>query len=289
MKSIILIFIIIITLLSMLFFANQSSKNTIQYNKTSKIIIDKLNIVDNLKLKLDIILQEMNFKGFEGREQARLNRLNQKSQGYLVKSRKYLLLYFFTVLTTTILLFFLDKNLFALFISIVAIISLSIALFTPILLLIVKTKDIIIIGQISLQHEVKTIVGVIGKLIDIGNYILAFVLILVSILIPFIKSIIILIHNIMRLLGHNSELHQIIKIIGKWSMVDVLVVAILVVFFTTNEDMTSEMIIESGLYFFLIYIFFSMISTYEMFMVSRTSNDKYKDTYYDDLEWNDYD
>jgi uncharacterized paraquat-inducible protein A len=93
----------------------------------------------------------------------------------------------------------------------------------------------------------------------------------------------------MILSGRDSELHQIIKTIGKWSMVDVLVVAILVVFFTTNEEMTSEMIIESGLYFFMIYIFLSMISTYEMLMVSTTSNDEYKDKYYDDLEWDEYD
>jgi len=289
MKIISFFITIIAVVIVILFLANKSYTNTIQYNEKSKSIVDKLNIIDNVKLKLDTLLNEMNFKKFGETEQAKLNRLNQESKVYLSESRKYLLLYFITIVVVAITLFFLDKNLFSLFISIVAIISLSIALFTPILLLIVKTKDIIIIGQISLQHEVKTIVGVIGKLIDIGNYILAFVLILVSILIPFIKSIIILIHNFMRLLGHNSELYQIIKIIGKWSMVDVLVVAILVVFFTTNEDMTSEMIIESGLYFFLIYIFFSMISTYEMFMVQNISYDEYQsEKYFDDFDFDDY-
>jgi len=289
MKLFFLVVISILIFLSTLYFANQSQTNTLKYNETSKVIIDKLNIIDNLKLKLDTLLEEMNFKEFGETEQAKLNRLNKKSQAYLSESKKYLLFYFLTVFLVSILLFFLEKNLFSLFISIVAIMSLSVAIFTPILLLIVKTNDMLIIGQLSLQHEVKTIVGVISKLLDIGNYILAFVLILVSVLIPFIKSFIILIHNLLRLSGQDSELHHIIKTIGKWSMVDVLVVAILVVFFTTNEDMTSEMIIESGLYFFMIYIFFSMISTYEMLMVSSNSINEYEDKSFEEFAWDDYD
>jgi len=274
----------ILILICLLCLANQSYTTTIKYNETSKIIIDKLNIVDNLKLKLDILLHKMKFKEFEKTEQAKLNKLNEQSQTYLAKSQKYVFLYGLIIVLMAILLFFLERNIFSLFISIVAIMSLLIALFTPMLLLIVKTQDLIVVGQLSLQHEVKTIVGVIDKLIKLGNYLLAFVLILVSIIIPFIKSIIILVHNSMRLLGHDSELAQIIKVLGKWSMVDVLVVAVLVVFFTTNQEITTEMIIESGLYFFMIYIFLSMISTYEMLMVSSTSSDIYQDKY-DDFEW----
>lgn len=270
----------------MLYFSNLSYQNTINYNKTSKIIIDKLNVVDNLKLKLDTLLCEMQFKSFEQSKQAKLNRLNKKSQKYLAESRKYLLFYFLTIFLVGILLFLIEKNIFPLYVSVVAIMSLAIAIFTPILLLIVKTPDMLVIGSLSLQHEVKTIIGVIGKLINMGNYILAFVLILVSLLIPFIKSFIILIHNILRLNGRDSELHQIIKTIGKWSMVDVLVVAILVVFFTTNEDVNSEMIIESGLYFFLIYVVLSMISTYEMLILSTSINNEYK--YDNNLEWDEY-
>lgn len=271
-----------------MYFVTLSYQNTIKYNQTSKVIINKLNVVDNLQLKLDTLLCEMQFKSFEQSKQAKLNRLNKKSQEYLAKSKKHLLFYFLTIFLVGILLFLIEKNIFPLYVSVVAIMSLAIAIFTPILLLIVKTPDMLVIGSLSLQHEVKTIIGVIGKLINMGNYILAFVLILVSLLIPFLKSFIILIHNILRLSGRDSELHKIIKTIGKWSMVDVLVVAILVVFFTTNEDVNSEMIIESGLYFFLIYVVLSMISTYEMLMVSENSDSRRRSRSYEDLDWDDY-
>jgi len=89
-------------------------------------------------------------------------------------------------------------------------------------------------------------------------------------------------------MGRDSELHYIIKTIGKWSMVDVLVVAILVVFFTTNEDVTSEMIIESGLYFFLIYVLISMISTYEMLTIEESSGNEYHRSYDKGFDWEDY-
>ena len=210
MKYFTLLFSIGFIFIVMFFFAKQSYENTIKYNETSKIIINKLNIIDNITLKVDTLLHEMNFKFF-GNEQLKLNMLIKESQEYLSKSKRYLWFYFLLLLIVSVVLFFIDKNLFLLFISIVAIMSLSIAIFTPILLLIVKTSDMVVIGQISLQHEVKTIVGVISKLIDIGNYLLAFVLILVSILIPFIKSFIILVHNFLRLLGQDSELHNIIK------------------------------------------------------------------------------
>lgn len=287
MRLLLILTLSIFILLSSFYFANLSYQNTIKYNQTSKIIIDKLNVVDNLKLKLDTLLCEMQFKSFEQSKQAKLNRLNKESQTYLVKSKKYILFYFLSILLVGILLFLIEKNIFSLYISVIAIMSLAIAIFTPILLLIVKTPDMLVIGSLSLQHEVKTIIGIIGKLINIGNYILAFVLILVSLLIPFLKSFIILTHNILRLNGRDSELHQIIKTIGKWSMVDVLVVAILVVFFTTNEDVNSEMIIESGLYFFLIYVVLSMISTYEMLMVSENSDSRSSRSY-EDLDWDEY-
>jgi len=135
----------------MLYFLNLSHKNTIKYNEQSKIIINKLNIIDNLKLKLDILLHEMKFKEFGKTEQFKFNQLNKESQAYLAESRKYLLLYFLIIVIVATALFFLERNLFSLFISIVAIMSLSIALFTPMLLLIVKTQDMIVIGQLSLN------------------------------------------------------------------------------------------------------------------------------------------
>lgn len=288
MKLLVLSFITLLTFISLLYFANKSYESTLKYNQKSKIIIDKLNIVDNLKLKADRVLHELDFKSFDVTQQSKLNKLSKESEHYLTKSYQYVLFYFITILIVSIILFLFEKKLFSLFISLVAIMSLGIAIFTPILLLIIKTPDMIIVGTLSLEHQVQSVVGIVGTLIDMGNYIVAFVVTVVSILIPLIKSLIILIHNILRFMGRDSELHYIIKTIGKWSMVDVLVVAILVVFFTINQNVTTEMIIEGGLYFFLIYILFSILSTYEMFTIEKSSSHEYHRSYDKDFDWEDY-
>jgi len=49
--------------------------------------------------------------------------------------------------------------------------------------------------------------------------------------------------------------------LGKWSMADVFIVALLVVFFSTKQDIHSALKVESGLYFFLGYVLLSMIGS----------------------------
>jgi uncharacterized paraquat-inducible protein A len=55
--------------------------------------------------------------------------------------------------------------------------------------------------------------------------------------------------------------HSIIKffkMIGKWSMVDVFVVAVFLVYLTANKGDVSRAEVEVGLYFFLSYVIVSM-------------------------------
>jgi len=49
------------------------------------------------------------------------------------------------------------------------------------------------------------------------------------------------------------------KMIGKWSMVDVFVVAVFLVYLTSNNADVTKAEIEVGLYFFLAYVIVSMI------------------------------
>jgi uncharacterized paraquat-inducible protein A len=46
--------------------------------------------------------------------------------------------------------------------------------------------------------------------------------------------------------------------IGKWSMVDVFVVAVFLVYLTANKGDVSRAEVEVGLYFFLAYVIVSM-------------------------------
>jgi uncharacterized paraquat-inducible protein A len=60
----------------------------------------------------------------------------------------------------------------------------------------------------------------------------------------------------------NRFAHGIVKffkIIGKWSMVDVFVVATFLVYLTLNKGDVSRAEVEVGLYFFLAYVLVSML------------------------------
>jgi len=271
------ILVMILSLIGLLYLGKLSYSETIEFNKKTETIVKKSTIYENIKLNLDTFIKDISFKLLGGGKEAELKKINAEREKNLYNSKKYALYYFLLILVTSVILYT-QKDLFSLFISIVALISLTIAIFTPILVLIVKTNEMAGIGSVVLQYDVKTIIGVIKKLFNSGNYLLFIVLLLFSIIIPFAKSIIILLSTIFK----GSELHNIIKAIGKWSMVDVFVVAIMVVLYTVNSDINSKVIVESGLYFFLIYVIVSMVSSYEIW---NKSSSNYTINLYDDEDY----
>lgn len=51
------------------------------------------------------------------------------------------------------------------------------------------------------------------------------------------------------------------KVIGKWSMLDVFVVATLLVYLTGNGSDVSHAEVQAGIYFFLAYVIVSMLTS----------------------------
>jgi len=242
MKFIILpfIFTIIIALMAMLFFAKLSHENTIKYNESSRLVI---NIKDD---NVDV-----------------------KSRVYLSKSKNYIFLYFIPVLAIGSVLFFIEKSLFLLFISIISIFSLSLSTFSPLLLIVSERTDV---TTLSLHQEALTFIEIIDTLIEHGDYFLTLVLVFVALLIPFIKSSIILIFNILYIFGEDCKSYNIIKNIGIWSIVDILILVFLIGFCTIKGISFGEIVVESGLYFFIIYLFLSLISIYQLIHLSDGKN-----------------
>ena len=226
----------------MVFFAKLSHQNIIKYNENYKIIVNNLNVHDSIK-------------------QEQIEDIEEDNRVYLLSSKRYLFLYTALIVVISTVLFFIEKILFSFFISIVSIMSLSIAIFSPLMLIIEETT----VGENTiLQHEVKSFIEIIDKLINSQEYGLTLVLILVAILIPLIKSSTILIYNFLRVFKEESESYDILKTLGWWSMVDVAVLMILINFVTVEDAVSSEIVVESGLYFFIIYLFLSTISIYQL-------------------------
>lgn len=128
-------------------------------------------------------------------------------------------------------------------------IFLLVGLLAPILT-VVAHEEIAMLGRVVLQYESKGIVTTIHKLFLVTNYFLAVLLLLFSVLLPVLK---ILLSLVALELGHSRTRRAsvlLIKIIGRWSMTDVFVVAVLLAFLTADTAQLTDATLGPGLYFF---------------------------------------
>jgi len=113
--------------------------------------------------------------------------------------------------------------------------------------------------------ESSTIIGGIVYFINSGSYLIAFVILVASVVVPFLKIAIILylIYSVYMKRATNRlqklKLYRLIELIGRWSMVDVYVVSIMIAL--VHFGAFSEIRAESGAIYFLLVVVFTMLST----------------------------
>jgi len=118
-----------------------------------------------------------------------------------------------------------------------------------------------VLGKTIFQYESKGILGSIKKLFANDNYFLAYLLLAFSVLLPLAKTLSLLVISLLKKLKHKEKIGTWFSHMGKWSMTDVFVVAILVVFFASSNDSITKSELESGLYFFAFYVILSLVAS----------------------------
>jgi hypothetical protein len=242
-----------------IFLGYNSYKNSHLFIETQKQI-SKQNTKDEvISTKLDQILEKLTIGVYNSysKDQNKLNELKIKSSIKYEKSLYFLYYFFATVILGVVMFFLLDKEMLIIFVAISALVSLVFALISPLLMMMIH-NSFPIVGEIILSFESKTVITTIEKLFHDKNYIVGIVMFLFSIFIPLLKGLFLLFYGILKETGLGEKLVYGMNKLGKWSMVDVFVVAILVVFFSTKQDIHSSLKIEVGLYFFIGYVLLSM-------------------------------
>ncbi len=167
--------------------------------------------------------------------------------------------YFMYLLGVVLFSYFLvSLRAFTLFGSIAAMITLVLGLISPILMVTIHTQ-VEYLGDIVLSFESKGVIGSIVKLFDSGDVIVALVILLFSVVVPSLKVLALLFVSVFMKSGFAHDIVKFFKWIGKWSMVDVFVVAVFLVYLTANKGEVSRAEVEVGLYFFLAYVIVSML------------------------------
>ena len=131
----------------------------------------------------------------------------------------------------------------------VSAVFLLVGLLAPVLTVVVR-EDVALLGRVVLQYESKGIVTTIHKLYVVGNWFLAALLFLFSVLLPVLKIVL----SLAALgLAHSRARRAsilLVKGIGRWSMTDVFVVAVLLAFLTADTAQLTDATVGPGLYFF---------------------------------------
>ena len=167
---------------------------------------------------------------------------------------------FFMIMLVLLLFsyFFIALRTFTFFASMAAMLSLVFGLISPILMVTIH-KEVEYLGDIVLSFESKGIMGSIMKLYDNGDWIVAAVVLLFSVITPILKILSLFFISIFIEYTFAHRIVHFFKLIGKWSMVDVFVVAVFLVYLTANNGEVSRAEVEVGLYFFLAYVLVSML------------------------------
>jgi len=193
-------------------------------------------------------------------EQLKVQKLEKDANLSQKRSLLYLYYFFGTIILFALIFLYIDYELLILYIGLSSLISLFFGLTAP-LLMVVVYKSLPVVGMVTLSFDTKSIIGTIEKLFVQQNYIIALLVLLFSIMIPLAKTMIIILYGFLKESGLAQSIITKIDKLGKWSMADVFIVALLVVFFSTKQDIHSALKVESGLYFFLGYVLLSMIGS----------------------------
>ncbi|MGB3467617.1 MAG: paraquat-inducible protein A [Cyclobacteriaceae bacterium] len=151
-----------------------------------------------------------------------------------------------------------NRNVISFILTIISIGLLIPGLFTPILNINIGT-EIPMVGKIILYEQTQNILETARTLYEYNNTFPAVLIILFSVIIPFVKAIIILIVGLAKNLPNRYGLYRFVYAIGKWSMADVFVVGIFIAYLSTESDSNVVAELKDGFYYFAGYCLVSLI------------------------------
>jgi len=260
MKRLAIYIFLAVCLVLMLFFGLKSSRQAKVYEETSKKISKQLNIERLATFKIKEFAEKISLGWYENKTKKEFETLKHRQSFAKKKSWKY----FFCFVTVLVLLlsswFFTSLRVFTFSLSLASGMTLFFGLTIPLLMVTIH-QEIEYLGDVILSYESKSILGTIVKLLKHGNIAVATAISLFSVLVPLLKIVAIF---FIAIFTENRFAHRMVKVfksIGKWSMADVFVVALFLVYLTVDKSGSSHAETEIGLYFFMLYVIISILLT----------------------------
>ncbi|MCH9740002.1 MAG: paraquat-inducible protein A [Epsilonproteobacteria bacterium] len=253
--------IIILPLIIMLgYFGVESYKHAKAYEEATASIAKQSDASGLAQGKLDKLTSVISFGLIEDNTKIKLDRFKNQQSKSKIASQTYLYYFMLTLVVLIMLSFTCTLASSTLILAIGSLISLIFGLINPILMVTIH-KEVNHLGDVILSFESKGILGSISKLFESGENIVALTILLFSVIIPVLKITTLIFTLLAKEFNIAHTLVNFFKHLGKWSMVDVFVVATLLVYLSSNQGEVSHAEIQVGLYFFLAYVLLSMVTT----------------------------
>ena len=242
----------------MLFFSLRAYGEAKAYEDATVKIVKDMNPKSLAKMQLKEWAQALSFGLYTNEQRQKLERLQKEKQVHKRVSQHYMYWAMGCLLFLGAGYFFVSLRTFTFFGALAAWIMLFFGLITPILMVTIH-KQVAYLGDVVLSFESKSIVGSLVKLYDHGDMTVAAVILLFSVLIPFVKTFSLMFVALFMQSRFAHGVVKFFKVIGKWSMVDVFVVATFLVYLSVDKGDVSRAETGTGLYFFLAYVIMSML------------------------------
>lgn len=249
-----------LTLIVMIFWGIMAYNEAKAYEEATTKLVELQAPSEQAKLQLERFATSIVGDFFTGTRDNNYTMIEEKQQSHKYLAQDYTL-YFMIILGTLLLSFlFLTVQEYTFLGAVLAFITLVFGLISPLLMVTIH-KEVEYLGDIVLSFESKGVIGSIVKLFESGDIIVAIVILLFSVIVPLLKVGSLLFISVFVEYHFAEKIVKFFKAIGKWSMVDVFVVAVFLVYLTANKGDVSRAEVEVGLYFFLAYVLISMLAS----------------------------
>ncbi len=121
-------------------------------------------------------------------------------------------------------------------------------------------SELPLVGYVNLHSSTQSILNTIKTLYRNNNVLVAFLILLFSVIVPIIKAVLLLVVLFFREMKLRKALYKFVYIIGKWSMADVFVVGIFLAFLATRSNDAVDARLQEGFYYFLAYCLISLLA-----------------------------
>lgn len=258
MKNKIMMLLLSLMVLMMGYFGLQAYSQAKKYEQSTQKLLMEKDVSKQAEYQAKAWMEKLSLGYYANEKRLLREELIRAQEVHQVEAKRYSL--YVMGLLTAILISSLLAGLrfFTFFGALSASVVLYFGLFTPLLTVTIH-KELEYIGDVVLSFESKSLLGSVVKLWESGDIAIALVILLFSVLIPLFKTLSLMFVAVVMESRFAHGIVKFFKVIGKWSMLDVFVVATLLVYLTGNGSDVSHAEVQVGLYFFLAYVFVSML------------------------------